>query len=350
MRPSNFNLKKIGKAPGTLTYTGNKTRDKTILELITYNDESYKKERQDNIESISFMKEDINWLNIYGLNDTNQIDEIGERFEINNLLLEDILSIGQRPKIDYNSNYVFIVLKMLSFNKEEFKIEEEQVSFVLKDNFLLTFQEREGDIFDKVRNRIESVDSDIKKYGADYLLYSLIDNIVDNNYLLLKELQTMIDKVEISIIEENYDDKLKDIYKLRKELMVVKTSVWPIRDILFELINRVSLITSDVKEYFKDVNDHVAQIMDYIMIYRETINGLFDTNMSATSNRMNEIMTTLTLYSTIFIPLTFITGVYGMNFVHMPELDERWSYPLFWVISIIVCGGMVTFFKRKKWL
>ncbi|MGO1368572.1 magnesium/cobalt transporter CorA [Senegalia sp. (in: firmicutes)] len=345
-----LNLKKIGKAPGTLTYTGEEKETKSILELITYDENHFEKNIINSLDVITNMSESVKWLNIYGINDIETIDEIGEKFNISDLLLEDILSVGQRPKIEYEDDYIFIVMKMLYFNEDRTRIEEEQISFILKENFLLTFQEKEGDVFDLIRKSLSNSNSDDIKYGEDYLLYLLLDTIVDKNYLLLKELEYSIDKVEVSVMEEEYNDLVKDIHVLRRELVVIKTAISPMNQIVYELMNKAPIISKEVRNYLKDVNDHIVQIMDFISIYRETVNSLFDTKMSDMSNRMNKIMTTLTLYSTIFIPLSFLTGVYGMNFKYMPELDDRISYPLFWVIAISLAIGMILFFKKKKWL
>ncbi|RKD28753.1 magnesium/cobalt transporter CorA [Thermohalobacter berrensis] len=344
------NLKKVGKPPGAIIYTGEDKSRPIKMEVIYYNENQISKEVVSSLDSINWESSYNKWINIYGLNDTELIKEIGSKNNISSLILEDIAHIGQRPKIEFYDNYIFIVLKMLSFDNKRMKIQHEQISFILLPDTLITFQEVEGDVFDPVRKRIFQSKGLIKKKGVDYLLYCLIDSIVDQNFILLDQIEEKIEIIEEDIINNQSKKLLENIYKLRKELLILKSSVWPVKDIIYNLLKEDSVINDDTKEYLKDVNDHLIQIMDFIIIYREMISSLFDTHLSHTSNKMNQIMTMLTIFSAIFIPLTFLAGVYGMNFQYIPELSYRWSYPIFWFICIVTVVSMYTFFKYKKWL
>lgn len=343
-------LRRVGKPPGSIDYTGDRTTKTTKIEIITYQGEKAEHVYLESLDKLQWESEEAKWINIYGVNNSGLIREIGNKGGINSLVLEDIVHMGQRPKVEIYDDYIFLVLKMLSFDKENMKIQQEQISFILLPNMLITFQEFEGDVFDSIRKRIKENKGAIRKKDVDYLLYSIIDAIVDEHFILLNNIEEEIEEIEEKIINSKDQDILQDIYKLRKELVVLKTSVWPIKDIINELIKEEKYINEDTKNYLKDVNDHVMQIMDFIIIYREMISGILDTHLSNASNRMNQIMTTLTIFSAIFIPLTFLAGIYGMNFEYIPELSYRYGYPIFWIICFIVAMGMYKIFKYKKWL
>ena len=344
------NLNKVGNLPGSVIYTGENNFETTKIELITYNQEEAQKRIISSSNDINPESNNIKWVNIIGLNDTELIKDIGKRFNISSLILEDIVHTGQRPKIDFYDGYIFAVLKMLSFDNKEMKIKQEQVSFILLPNMVITFQEVEGDVFDPIRKRISHNKGLIRKKGVDYLLYCLMDCIVDEQFVLLSKLEERMESIEEEMLSNSKNEQLQDIYKLKKELFILKTYVWPVKDIISAMLKEDSVITSNTKEYLKDVNDHVVQIMDFTMIYMEMISGMFDTYLSNASNKMNKIMTTLTIFSVIFIPLTFLAGVYGMNFKYIPELSFKWGYPVFWGICIVTAIGMYRFFKKKTWI
>ena len=345
------NISKIGKAPGSAIYTGNKESSETKIEYIMYNESDYKRESVNNLKEIDWKAEENTWINIVGINESEVVEEVMEYVNLNSLVVEDILHIGHRPKIEIYDDYIFIVIKMLTFEENNLKINSEQVSMILHENTLITFQEIEKDVFDPIRKRIANKLGSINKRHMDYLLYCLIDSIVDNYYILLDEIEDKIDELEEDIIiNDNESNPLPEIYKLRKELLLLKTAVWPIKEIVNELQKDYSLLTEPTRIYLSDLNDHVNQIMDYIVVYREMISTMFDTHLSNMSNRMNKVMTTLTIFSAIFIPITFLAGIYGMNFNYMPELSYKYGYPIFILLCFIISISMLYIFKKRKWM
>jgi len=289
--------------------------------------------------------------NIDGIHQVDVIEKIGTHFGLNTLVLEDILNTDQRPKLEDFENYIYVVMKMLSFDEEVNKITTEQVSFILAPKLVLSFQERIGDTFDPVRERLRTSKGRIRKMDADYLAYALIDSIVDNYFIILEKIGDKIDSIEEELVTDPTPDTLQMIHELKRELITLKRSIWPLREILSRLGSMESmLIMESTKVYLRDVHDHIIQIIDTIETYKEMLSGMLDIYLSSLSNKMNEVMKVLTLVATIFIPLTFIAGVYGMNFQHMPELAWKWSYPVVWIVMISVSMSMVLYFKRMKWL
>jgi magnesium transporter len=345
------NISKVGKAPGSAIYTGNKFAAQTKIEYIMYSENNYKREVESNLKKIDWNSKENKWINIIGINEADSVKEVMNYVNLNSLVIEDILNIGHRPKIEIYEEYIFIIIKMLTFEEDNLRINSEQVSMILQGNTLITFQEMEKDVFGPIRKRIANNLGSINKKPCDYLLYSLIDAIVDNYYILLDEIEDKIDELEENIItNDNETNPLGQIYKLRKELLLLKTAVWPIKEIVNELQKDYSILGESTRIYLSDLNDHVNQIMDYILIYREMISTMFDTHLSNMSNRMNKVMTTLTIFSAIFIPITFLAGVYGMNFKYMPELSYKFGYPIFIILCVIIAITMFYIFKKKKWM
>lgn len=344
--------KKIGVPPGSLIYTGERREDFEIS-IIDYDGTDYKEFKSDKIEDCFPFKDSqtVTWINIIGLHKTDVVESIGMHYGIHPLILEDILNVHQRPKIEYFDDYIFVVVKMLFYNENSLCIESEQVSIILGRNYVITFQERIGDVFDIVRERIRNNKGIIKKNKADYLLYSLIDVIVDNYFIILEKIGDKVEDLEDGIILSPSPETAKLIHRLKRDLIELRKSVWPLREILTALSKgESSLIHKKTIAYFRDVYDHTIQVIDTVETFRDMASGLLDIYLSSISNRMNEVMKVLTIIATIFIPLTFIAGIYGMNFKYMPELEREWGYPAILIVMLIIGIGMVLFFRKRKWL
>lgn len=323
---------------------------KIILELIQYNEKEYV--AFDNLGIEELLKKQqpllVNWINLDGLSDTKIINRIGENFLLHSLLLEDIISEHQ-PKVEEYDEYLFFTLKML-YRIEDGEIDYEQISFVLGKNYLLSFQEKEGDFFGSFRDRIRLDQGRVRKKGPDYLLYRLIDIIVDNYYTVLDEIGQQIEEIEDQIYEGHTGNEFRKIQRLKKELIFLRKALYPLRDAMSKLIKDESgFIESTNSRFFNDVYNHVAHLIDSLDTYKDLTSGLMDIYINTQNTRMNEVMKVLTVISTIFIPLTFIVGVYGMNFDFMPELHWAVGYGLVWFVMIAVTVGMIFFFRYKKW-
>lgn len=349
---SKHRSKKIGLAPGTLIHIGEKKIDQLKIELFDYDDVHFESKVVQTIDECFPFKDkaSVTWINIDGLHEIETIEKIGIHFDIHPLILEDILHTGQRPKFEDFGNYIYIVLRMFSYEKNA-TIKEEQISFILGTNFVISFQEDIGDVFDPVRDRIKSGRFQIKKRKADYLVYSLMDAVVDNYFIVLEKLGEKIEAFEEQLLEHPTPTILQSIHQLRRQLITLRKSIWPLREVVNEMERgESSLFEQSTIIYLRDIHDHTIQVIDTIETYRDMVSGMLDIYLSSMSNRMNEVMKVLTIIATIFIPLTFIAGIYGMNFEFMPELKWRWGYPLIWFIMLIVALGMLFYFYRKKWL
>jgi len=291
----------------------------------------------------------INWINLTGVHDEKIIERIGEIFKLDALLLEDIVTVGSRPKYDKYEDYLYVVASMLSVNEETGRLKQEEFSIVIIGNVVLTFHENEKDIFDNIRKRISDKRGRIRTAGPSYLFYSLIDSIVDQYFLVMGTFEENIEHLETSIMQDPETNQAREIYDLRRELMNIRNAVWPMRDIINNLRIDENVFKKYEVRYLGDLNDNIGQIVDFISYYRDMVMGLYEAYLSNLSNRMNRIMMTLTIFSVLFIPLTFIAGVYGMNFRYLPELGFKYSYPLFWLVCTAIAAGLFLFFKRKKW-
>jgi magnesium transporter len=343
--------KRAGESPGTLVYNGEHKTEKVDITLIEYNREFHEKTKLKKIEDCfdKRNKDSIKWVNIEGLHDISLIEKVGKEFKLHPLMLEDILNVTQRPKMDDYEDYLLVTLKMLYYNNK--RIVTEQVSFVLIDNYIFSFQEFEGDVFDQVRERIGAAKGNIRKQGADYLLYALIDAIVDSYFFILEQIGDISEDIEHKLMEEPQKEVLQAIYGLKREMIYLSSSIWPLREVVGNLTRTDSqLIKDNTRLYLRDVYDHIVQIIDIIESYRDIMTGMLDTYLSSISNKTNDVMKILTIFSTMFIPLTFLAGIYGMNFKYFPELDVPWAYPAFWVITIAIIIVMLVYFRRKKWL
>jgi magnesium transporter len=347
------NRKKVGESPGSLIHIGDYNSEKIELTLIEYNKDFYERKELEKIEEC-FRRKDaatIKWVNVEGIYDVSIIEKIGKQFSLHPLMLEDILNTNQRPKMDDYEDYILVVLKMIYYNEEKREVVTEQVSLVLVDNYVFSFQEFKGDVFDGIRERISTAKGNIRKLGADYLMYAIIDSIVDSYFIILEKLGDSTEEIEHKLMEEPEKEILQNIYNTKRELIYLNNSIWPLREVIGNLARSDSkLIKENTQLYLKDIHDHIMQIIDVIDSYRDIMSGMLDTYLSSISNRTNDVMKTLTIFSSIFIPLTFLAGIYGMNFKYFPELDIPWAYPAFWVITIVMIILMMLYFRRKKWL
>lgn len=345
--------KKVGLPPGSIVHIGNKRAEKTKITIVDYNEEQFQEKEVKTVKECCPYKEKptITWINIDGVHEVKIIEELGKIYNFHPLILEDIVDTDQRPKIKDFGDYIFIILKMHYYDKENNEIKIEQVSLIFGKNYVISFQEREGDVFDAIRERIRNNIGRIRKLGADYLVYSLIDAIIDNYFTILEKLGEETEDLEAKVIKDPVPANLQIIYKLKSELIFLRKSVWPLREVISILEKGESvLIDKSTNIYLRDIYGHTIQVMDTVETLRDVISGTLDVYLSSVSNKMNEIMKVLTIIATIFIPLTFIAGVYGMNFQYMPELKWVWAYPLILSVMLIIGIVMVIFFKKRKWM
>jgi magnesium transporter len=344
--------KKAGLPPGTVVFVGEKKVEEIRITIIDYDEDQYEEREIKNIEDCFPYKDtpSISWINIDGVHQVEVIEKLGQHFVLHPLLQEDVVNTHQRPKFDEFEDHLFIVLRMFFFNEEENELEGEQISLIVGANFVISFQERKGDVFEQVRERLRNGRGRIRKKGSDYLAYSLIDAIVDSYYNILERLGESIETLQEQLVAEPKRKDLQIIQALKRDMLFFRKSVYPLREVVGGLAKSEStLVKEDVLVYVRDVYDHVIQAIDTIETFRDMLSAMMDIYLSSLSNRMNEVMKVLTIIATIFIPMTFLAGVYGMNFKFMPELEWRYAYLFFWIVVLVVLTGMVAWFKKKKW-
>jgi len=345
--------KKAGLPPGTLVHIGNKRVEKVKISIIDYDEKQFQeKEIKDIKECFSYKDTPtMTWINIDGVHEIKVIEEIGKHFNLHPLILEDMVDTDQRPKIKDLGNYIFIILKMLYYAEKDNEMKVEQVSLVLGKNYVISFQEREGDVFDSIRERIRNNLGQIRKAGADYLIYALIDAIIDNYFTVIEKLGEETENLEDKVISQPNPANVQAIHKLKRDLIFLRKSVWPLREVINILERGESLlILKATNLYLRDIYGQTIQVMDTVETLRDVLSGILDIYLSSMSNRMNEIMKVLTIIATIFIPLTFIVGIYGMNFQYIPEIKWIWGYPVVLSVMLIIVIAMLVFFRRKKWM
>lgn len=335
-------MKDIHREPGA--------DEKVILELISYNREQY--DRTDNIAVEELLRkidpDKINWINMDGMGDLAIVEKLQAHFCFDALTLDDVIN-DQRPKSEEYDDYLFFTLKML-YRIEGDKIDYEQISFILGTNYLISFQEKEGDLFDAFRERIRLDQGKVRKMKVDYLMYRLIDIIVDNYYTILDNIGTQMDEIEDCIYTDSAEEAFRKIQGIKKELIFLRKAVYPLREALSKVLKgETSFVQEENLRYFSDVYDHTVHVIDSLETYKDLTSSLLDIHMNTMNNRMNEVMKLLTVITTIFIPLSFIAGVYGMNFHRMPELEWEYGYPTVLGFMALIGAGMVYYFKRKKW-
>ncbi|MFB0568175.1 MAG: magnesium/cobalt transporter CorA [Nitrososphaeria archaeon] len=352
-RVMNRKSRKAGLPPGSLVHIGLKRTEMARITLIDYDETQYQEKEAKDVEEVFPFKDKptVTWINIDGVHEVDVVGKIGKHFSIHPLVLEDIVDTGQRPKIEDFDDYIFVVLKMFYYDKEQDETRAEQVSVILGSNYVISFQESEGDVFDPIRDRIRSEKGRIRKMGADYLAYALIDRIVDNYFTILEKRGEEIEEREDELVANPTPETLQRIHRLKREMIFLRKSVWPLREVIGHLERwESSLIQGSTRIYFRDVYDHTIQVIDAVETFRDMLSGMLDIYLSSVSNRMNEVMKVLTIIATIFIPLTLVSSIYGMNFQFMPELASPWSYPIVLLVMLGIGLLMVAYFRRKRWL
>ncbi|MCW8995872.1 MAG: magnesium/cobalt transporter CorA [Ignavibacteriaceae bacterium] len=343
---------KIGLPPGSIVYLGEKKVDKVTIKLTEYDEKNAETYEIKSVEEIDPFTDtpQVTWVSVCGLHETEFLKQVGEKFKVHPLVLEDILNTETRPKIEITDDYLFIVMKLVLFNPEHKILETEQVSFILGRTFLFSFSEKSDEIFNPIKERIATQLGKIRKKGPDYLLYALMDIVVDNYFLALEKIEERIETLDDEVINNPERSQIESIYNLRNLLLMMRRSIWPYREIVNQLIKDDSdLLDDSIEPYLRDLYDHTIHITETIEQQREITNGLMEIYLSMMSNKMNEVMKVLTVIATIFIPLTFIVGIYGMNFKYMPELDVPWAYYAVWGVMFAVVVTMVIYFRRKNW-
>lgn len=344
--------RKVGQPPGTLVHVGEQHSESTSLTLVRYDQDHYEEQVLPQVADLDRNAHpgQVHWCQIKGVHDAAMVQEIGELFQLHPLVMEDILNTDQRPKLEVHEHYLYIVVKTLDFDVETSEARTEQISLVLGDGFLLSFQEGDNELFQGVRNRLNT-GRRLRVLRADYLAYALIDTLVDNYFLLLEKFGDNVELLEEELLSNPSPATLAKIHHYKREMLLLRKAVWPLREVLVSLSRDESdLVSRDTQMYVRDVYDHTIHIMDSIDTIRDLLAGMLDLYISSVSNHMNEIMKVLTIFASIFMPLTFIAGVYGMNFQNMPELSMPWGYPIAMGVMITIGVSLAAFFRWKKWL
>jgi len=345
--------KQVGLPPGTLVHLGERKQKEIRIELLDFGPDHCEERLLDSVdECLPYLERDsVTWINIDGLHEVETVRTLGERLEVHPLVLEDIVHTYQRPKMEEYDGYLFIVARMLSLSDPSESIESEQVSFILGDRLLLTFQELHGDSFEPVRQRLRAGKGRIRKSGADYLCYALLDAVVDHYFSLLEGLGEHLEELEDELMSDPDEETVQEIHRLKREMLGLRRGVWPLREVMSGLQRIESgLVAEGTQTFLRDVYDHTIQVIDTVETFRDMLGGMLDLYLSSVSNRMNEVMKVLTIIATLFIPLTFLAGIYGMNFEYMPELGWKPAYFVLLGIMVVVAAAMVYFFRRKRWL
>lgn len=345
--------RKVGLPPGSPVHIGEKRQARPEITVFDYNGEQVAERRlsEEELAAVCPLVSQVTWVNVEGVGEVPLLQRIADCFAIHPLVVEDIVNTDQRPKAEEYDSYLYIVVKMLTLQPAG-GTAFEQVSLVLGPDYLLTFQEGlDGDPFGPLRERLRSGKGRLRSQGADYLAYGLLDTIVDNYFLVLESLGERIESLEEEVMGAPTPTTLRDIYRLKRELLFLHRSVWPLREVVNGLIRRESpLIRETTIVYLRDLYDHTIQVVETLETLRDMVSGMLDIYLSSVSNRMNGIMKVLTIIATIFMPLTFIAGLYGMNFKHMPELELTWGYPAVLLLMVVITLGMIVFFRKKRWL
>ncbi len=342
---------KAGLSPGTPVFIGERKQQETQIEVVKFANDYVNVINGAALQDCVPVKDGVTWVNVFGIHDVELIGDLGRRFGIHPLTLEDIVNTSQRPKAEEFDDYFFVVLKMITYHEDSHEINIETVSMVFGAGFVISFQERDGDAFDPIRDRIRTAKGRVRRMGADYLAYALMDAIVDAYFVALEGIGDYIEQVEDEIVLRPEPEHMQEIHRLKREILFLRKSVWPLREEISAILKTESpLIQSETRVYLRDVYDHTIRVVDMVETFRDILSSMHDIYLSSVSNRMNEVMKVLTIIATIFIPLTFVVGVYGMNFEHMPELHWRWSYLGVWGLMMTMTIGMVLYFRKRRWL
>lgn len=345
--------KASGLAPGSLVFIGKQKMEQTVLQLIQYSPEKLEEKELSSLTEISSeaISSGVTWLNIYGIHDLNLINELGAKFSISPFLLEDILNTDQRPKYERFENIEIIILKMLKYNEATHQIFAEQITLVVGNNFVITLQEQRGDVFDPVRDRIRFTKGRVRLNDSDYLAYALMDTIADNYAIVVETIGREIEALDTKIFHSEESGLAEQIYSLKTELNYLRKSIRPVTEVIFNLLkNEDTHFQEKNKVFLRDLNELITHTAEAIELYNSLISDQLNIYNTNTSNAMNQVMKVLTIFASIFIPLTFLAGIYGMNFEYIPELSFKYAYPIFWIIVLITGTGLLVYFRRKKWL
>lgn len=344
---------KAGMSPGTPVFIGEKRLDKVRIDVLDYSEKAVEQRQDVATDSLLPLPspEGVTWISVKGVHDAAPITALGKTFGIHLLTLEDIVNTAQRPKIEEYADYVFIALKTMSYNDAEKALEIEHISLIFGENFVISFQEGEGDVFGKIRERILVAKSRVRSMHADYLAYALMDAVVDQYFLVVERIGERIEEIDERLLVAPRSTDIAEIHRIKRDILHLRRAVWPLREEVGALSKTVSaLVGAETKVFLRDLYDHTIQVMDIVETSRDVLGGMHDTYLTTISNKMNETMKILTMISTFFIPLTFIVGVYGMNFDNMPELRWHWGYLMIWGVMATVVWAMIWFFRSKKWL
>ena len=346
---------KVGKPPGTLLYVGDKEIKSAKISFLEYDENTYNLKQINTLDELAEVKNNSNpdtnkWINVNGISDVEEMSKIAEYFNIHPLIMEDIMNIYQRTKVEINDDNLFTVLRGVEISDAE-GVKHDHVCLFLQNKFIITFQDREENIFSNFFERMDNGKKLIRKAGIDYLYYALIDQLVDQYFVVIEEISEKIDNLFEELMKDPTSELLQKIHELKKANQDVRQNSKSLREILNSLIrDGEDFIKSTTEIYFRDTLDHTIQITEALETLRESIGTLMDVYLSSVSNKMNQVMKVLTIIATIFIPLTFIAGVYGMNFQNMPELNWRYGYLAVWGIMLMTVIFLGYFFKKKKWL
>jgi magnesium transporter len=342
---------KAGSPPGTLLHIGERRLETPRLIWTEYTADSFGEHQLELAQACPMLKPapTITWLNVDGLHDVEMMQQIGECFHLHPLVLEDIVNTSQRPKLEDTADYLYIALRALNIDQTG-NIRSDQISLVVGPNFVVSFQEGGADNFSEVRQRLANCRSRIRTAGADYLAYSLMDAVIDEYFGVVEAIGEQIDLLQDRLLENPREDALKGIHQMKREMIVVRRAIWPLREVIGALDRGESqIIQSSTRIYLRDIYDHIIQVIDTAETLRDILSEMVDIYLSSVSNRMNQVMKVLTVISTVFMPLTFLAGVYGMNFDYMPELRWHWSYLVVWLVMIVIAVSMLAYFRKKKW-
>jgi magnesium transporter len=345
--------KPAGTSPGTVVYIGEARDTPVTVSFIGYDPQGARPAQVVSADNVTPSSEGqgISWYTIDGVHDPKILNAIGERFGLHGLVLEDIANTKQRPKIEEFDEYIFIAMKMITFDEKERELAAEHVSLVIGQRYVLAFLENKGDVFEPVRQRIASGKGRIRKMTSDYLAYALMDAIVDNYFTALEDIGDQIDEVEEEVVEAPTVNTLRTVHMLKRELIYLRRSVWPMREVVNTLLRDESeLVRDETRIYLRDLYDHTIHVIDTVETMRDIVAGMLEVYLSSVSNKLNQVMKVLTVMSSIFIPLTFVAGVYGMNFKYMPELEWSYGYPAIMLGMLAVAVALLAVFRRKEWL
>jgi magnesium transporter len=349
----NRRSKKAGLPPGTLVHIGEKKLPEAQITVLHYTETDIEERTLKSVEECRPYREKraVTWLDVDGVHDIQIIEALGEQFGLHPLLLEDIANTTQRPKLDDYDDHILVVTKMLRYSEDQEEVTTEQISLVLGSNYVISFQEAAGDVFDNVRERIRAGKGRIRRMGADYLAYALLDAVVDGYFGILDAMGETLDSLEEELVDEPRRESLEDIHNLRRQIVSLRRSLWPLRETLSRMGRREShLIAEATTLYIRDVYDHTVQAIDTVEVQRDVVAAMLELYLSSISNRMNEVMKVLTIIATVFIPVTFVASIYGMNFAFMPELRHPLGYPITLLGMLIVSIVMLVYFWRRGWV